>query len=92
MWRAWLSPTTSAHVFQTLTRGRSHAAFLTENKSYPILRPKGKQDSRRHAAPESRGHVEREASGTAVSPATTTCGTHGAEGSHGGPAGRGHCG
>lgn len=92
MWRAWLSPTTSAHVFQTLTRGRSHAAFLTENKSYPILRPKGKQDSRRHAAPESRGHVERAASGTAVSPATTTCGTRGAEGGHGGPAGRGHCG
>lgn len=92
VWRAWLSPTTSAHVFQTLTRGRSHAAFLTENKSYPILRPKGKQDSRRHAAPESRGHVEREASGTAVSPATTTCGTRGAEGGHGGPAGRGHCG
>lgn len=92
VWRAWLSPTTSAHVFQTLTRGRSHAAFLTENKSYPILRPKGKQDSRRHAAPESRGHVERAASGTAVSPATTTCGTRGAEGGHGGPAGRGHCG
>lgn len=92
MWRAWLSPATSAHVFQTLTRGRSHAAFLTENKSYPILRPKGKQDSRRHAAPESRGHVEREASGTAVSPATTTCGTRRAEGGHGGPAGRGHCG
>lgn len=88
----WLSPATSAHVFQTLTRGRSHAAFLTENKSYPILRPKGKQDTRRHAAPESRGHVEREASGTAVSPATTTCGTRGAEGGHGGPAGRGHCG
>lgn len=91
VWRAWLSPATSAHVFQTLTRGRSHAAFLTENKSYPILRPKGKQDSRRHAAPESRGHFEREASGTAVSPATTTCGTRGAEGGHGGPAGRGHC-